>query len=107
MKKQTFFKSIIVIISVSFAASISSCKKEQSATEIQKNRISDIIPQKYSYYFKFNPLYHFLYIIRNVLHQGCAPEFYHSIFCLVITFITVLISIFIYRKTKNGFISNL
>jgi ABC-2 type transport system permease protein len=67
----------------------------------------NIIPQEYSFYFKFNPLYHFLYIIRNVLHQGCAPEFYHSIFCLIITLITVLISVFIYKKTKNGFISNL
>lgn len=66
-----------------------------------------IIPTKYAFYFKLNPLYHFLYVIRNVLHQGCAPEFYHSLYCLIITAITLLISILIYRKTKNGFISNL
>ncbi|MBK6986497.1 MAG: ABC transporter permease [Bacteroidetes bacterium] len=61
----------------------------------------DIIPQEYSYYFKFNPLYHFLYIIRNVLHQGCAPEFYHSIFCLIITLITVCLSILFIEKQKR------
>ena len=67
----------------------------------------DIIPKEYAFYFKLNPLYHFLYIIRNVLHEGCAPEFYHSVYCIIITFITITISVLIYRKTKNGFISNL
>lgn len=67
----------------------------------------DIIPQESSFYFKLNPLYHFLYLIRNVLHQGTAPDFRHSIYCVIISFITVCISIIIYKKTKNGFISNL
>lgn len=67
----------------------------------------DIIPVKYVFYFKLNPLYHFLYIIRNVLHEGRAPEFWHSIYCLVITLVTLLVALFIYKKTKNGFISHL
>ncbi len=67
----------------------------------------DIIPAQYSFYFKLNPLYHFLYIIRNVLHQGSAPDQRHVVYCIVITFITTLLSILIYRKTKNGFISSL
>ena len=67
----------------------------------------EIVPKDYAFYFKLNPLYHFFYIIRNVLHQGCAPEFYHSMYCIAITIITVSISIIIYKKTKNGFISNL
>lgn len=67
----------------------------------------EIIPQNYAFYFKLNPLYHFLYIIRNVLHEGRAPELHHSLYCLIITSITLLIGTFIYKKTKNGFISNL
>ena len=67
----------------------------------------EIIPQNYAFYFKLNPLYHFLYIIRNVLHEGRAPELHHSIYCLIITGITLLTGTFIYKKTKNGFISNL
>jgi ABC-2 type transport system permease protein len=67
----------------------------------------DIIPKEYAYYFKLNPLYHFFYIIRNVLHQGTAPEFYHTFYCISITLITLALSVFIYRKTRNGFISNL
>lgn len=67
----------------------------------------DIIPQEYTFYFKLNPLYHFLYIIRNVLHQGIAPDIKHSLYCLIITIFTFLLSVWIYKKTKNGFISNL
>jgi ABC-2 type transport system permease protein len=67
----------------------------------------DIIPPQYVFYFKLNPLYHFFYIIRNVLYEGVSPSFNHCIYCLIITTITFLVAIFIYRKTRNGFISNL
>ena len=67
----------------------------------------DIIPEQYRFYFKLNPLYHFLYIIRNVLHEGIAPDLKHSIYCMIITASTFLIAVFIYKRTKNGFISNL
>ena len=67
----------------------------------------NIIPQEYSFYFKLNPLYHFLFIIRKVLHEGIAPDFRHSMYCVIITAFTFLLSVIIYKKTKNGFISNL
>lgn len=67
----------------------------------------DIIPDTYVFYFKLNPLYHFLYIIRNVLHEGHAPEIRHSMYCIAITLVTCVVALFIYRKTKNGFISHL
>ena len=47
MKKQIILKSILAILVLSIGVSTSSCKKEQSAAEIQTKRISDIIPQKY------------------------------------------------------------
>jgi hypothetical protein len=46
MKKLIILKSILAILVESSAISTSSCKKEQSAEEIQTKRISDIIPQK-------------------------------------------------------------
>ena len=67
----------------------------------------DIIPHQYIFYFKLNPLYHFFYIIRNVLYEGKAPSFIHCIYCLIITSIFYLTALFIYRKTRNGYISNL
>lgn len=67
----------------------------------------DIIPLEYRLYFKLNPIYHFLFVIRNVLYEGISPSFIHLVYCTVITTITLLLGVLIYRKTNNGFISNL
>ena len=67
----------------------------------------EIVPQKYIFYFKLNPLYHFYYIMRNVLYQGQPPEMRYTLYCLAICAITFVLAFFIYRKTRNGFISNL
>jgi ABC-2 type transport system permease protein len=67
----------------------------------------EIIPKKYIFYFKLNPLYHFYYIMRNVLYQGNPPDIRYTLYCLVICVITFALAVFVYRKTRNGFISNL
>lgn len=67
----------------------------------------DIIPLEYQLYFKLNPMYHFLFVIRNVLYEGNSPSFIHLMYCTIITMVTLLLGILIYRKTNNGFISNL
>ena len=67
----------------------------------------DIIPPQYVFYFKLNPLYHFFYIIRDVLYSGTAPSLHHVIYCLIITAVCFVIAMLIYRKMRNGFISNL
>lgn len=67
----------------------------------------EIVPQKYIFYFKLNPLYHFYYIMRNVLYQGQPPEIRYTLYCLAICAITFVLAFFIYRRTRNGFISNL
>ena len=46
-------------------------------------------------------------IIRNVLYEGMAPSVHYTGRCLLITGITVILAIIVYRKTRNGFISNL
>jgi ABC-type polysaccharide/polyol phosphate export permease len=67
----------------------------------------DIIPVEYQFYFKLNPIYHFLIVIRNVLYDGTKPSFNSLIYCIIITIAALLLAMFIYRKTRNGFISNL
>jgi ABC-2 type transport system permease protein len=67
----------------------------------------DIIPVEYQFYFKLNPIYHFLIVIRNVLYDGTKPSFNSLIYCIIITVAALLLAMFIYRKTRNGFISNL
>jgi ABC-type polysaccharide/polyol phosphate export permease len=67
----------------------------------------DIIPVEYQLYFKLNPIYHFLIVIRNVLYDGTFPSFNSLMYCIVITLTALLFALFIYKKTRNGFISNL
>ena len=67
----------------------------------------DIIPHQYLFYFKLNPLYHFFYIIRNVLYEGNAPSLIHCVYSLIITAVCFTIAMLIYRRTRNGFISSL
>ncbi len=67
----------------------------------------DIIPEKFKVFITLNPLYHFLNIMRDVLYHGNAPQIRYVWICIVITLITTAISILVYRKTNNSFISNL
>ncbi|HTB07241.1 MAG TPA: ABC transporter permease [Bacteroidia bacterium] len=68
---------------------------------------SATIPTKFLFIYKLNPLYHFYYIIRNVLYEGRSPEIKYVLYCLCICLITFGMAVLVYRKTRNGFISNL
>jgi len=67
----------------------------------------EIIPEQYRFIVKYNPLYHFLEIVRDVLHNGCAPSIHYLNNCLIITTVAIVLAFIIYRKTRNGFISNI
>ena len=67
----------------------------------------NLVPQRFRFIINYNPLYYFLGIVRNVLYEGHAPSLHYTAYCLIITTFAALLAIFIYRKTRNGFISNL
>jgi ABC-2 type transport system permease protein len=65
------------------------------------------VPKEYLFILKFNPLYHFMMTIRDVLFLGQAPALHYILRCLLITTVVSIVAFLIYRKTRNGFISNL
>lgn len=67
----------------------------------------NIVPEQFKFIVKYNPLYHFLEIVRNVLYDGTAPSMHYIGRCLLITGVASVLAFLIYRKTRNGFISNL
>lgn len=67
----------------------------------------EIVPEQYRYLLKFNPLYHFMEIIRDVLLYAQAPSLHYTGRCLLITLVASVLAYIIYRKTRNGLISNL
>jgi ABC-2 type transport system permease protein len=68
---------------------------------------SKLVPHQFKAFVTFNPLYHFLKLIRDVLYEGQAPSWHYVGRCLMITAVTGVLAFLIYRKTRNGFISNL
>ena len=66
-----------------------------------------IVPERFRFIVKYNPMYHFLELVRNVLYDGQAPVAHYVGRCLMITSVTAILAFIIYRKTRNGFISNI
>ncbi len=66
-----------------------------------------LVPERYKFIVKYNPLYHFLELVRNVLWQNQPPDMHYVGRCLLITSVTAILAFLIYSKTRNGFISNL
>jgi len=66
-----------------------------------------IVPERFKFIVKYNPLYHFLELVRNVLYSGQSPDPHYVGRCLMITSVAGILAFIIYRKTRNGFISNL
>lgn len=67
----------------------------------------NIVPEKFKYIISYNPLYHFLEIIRDVLYYNQPPSITFSINAICITLFSSLIALFVYKKTRNSFISNI
>ncbi|MEI6124438.1 MAG: ABC transporter permease [Bacteroidota bacterium] len=67
----------------------------------------DIVPERFKFIVKYNPMFHFLELVRDVLYKGISPDMHYLGRCLLITSVAALIAFFVYRKTRNGFISNL
>lgn len=67
----------------------------------------DIIPARYKMVFLFNPFYYFFKITREILYEGTFPDLHTSLLCILFTSVFLLFAIWIFRKTHNGFISNL
>jgi len=66
-----------------------------------------LVPERFKFIVKYNPLYYFLELVRNVLYEGQSPNLHYVGRCLLITTIAAMLAFFVYRKTRNGFISNL
>ncbi len=67
----------------------------------------EIIPEKFKFVALYNPLFYFLSMIRDVLYKGMAPDVHVTWICCLLTLVAFLTGLFIYNRTRNGFVSNL
>jgi len=65
-----------------------------------------LIPAKFLFLVKLNPLYHFMNIFRTVLYHSKNPTFMEWGIVLGITVVFFGIGLFTFKRLERGFISN-
>lgn len=64
---------------------------------------SEIIPEKYRFIVRFNPLYHFIGNIRKCLIDGISPEPISYIYCLIFAIGMFILGSYVFKKTQDQF----
>lgn len=54
--------------------------------------------------FKFNPLYWIVYFVRWIMLYGQIPGINVWIYCAVVAIVTMIVGIFVFKKTQDKFI---
>ena len=64
---------------------------------------AEIVPEKYNFVIRFNPLYHFIGNLRKCLIDGVSPEPISYIYCLIFAIVAFVIGTFVFKKTQDKF----
>jgi ABC-2 type transport system permease protein len=64
----------------------------------------EILPERIKLYFGFNPIFRFIDYFRQVVLYGNVPTLRNTMICLMISVVTLLIGILVFRKKENDFI---
>lgn len=68
---------------------------------------TSIWPEKYLWFFKSNPLYHILRMVRVILIDGASPEPKAYIIAAVMSFITLALGAYVFKKNQDKFVLNI
>lgn len=63
----------------------------------------NIIPERFQFILKFNPLYHFIKNIRICIIDGISPEPRAYMYCFVFALASLLIGSLVFKKTQDKF----
>lgn len=66
-----------------------------------------IIGDKFKWVLQFNPMYHFIRYVRNIVLDNSMPTLRAHLFCLIFSIGTLIIGTIIFKKTEKKFIFNL
>lgn len=66
-----------------------------------------ILPQKYLFLFKLNPLYHIVRMVRIMLMDGISPEPKAYLISIVMSFGVLIIGAVIFRRNQDKFVLNI
>lgn len=63
----------------------------------------NIIPERFQFILKFNPIYHFIKNIRMCIIDGISPEPRAYMYCFVFALASLLIGSLVFKKTQDKF----
>lgn len=66
---------------------------------------SNLIPEKFLWILKLNPLYHFIGALRQVFYYNTVPSLSEAGLISLLGVIPLLLGMFIFRKLEKGFVS--
>lgn len=64
-----------------------------------------LIPERFSFVIKANPIYYFIKLFRYPLYESCAPDFNLMLKCVLITLLSLCVGVAIFNRLKNQFIT--
>lgn len=64
---------------------------------------AEIIPEKYRFVIRFNPLYHFIGNLRKCLMDGVSPEISNYLYCLLFALVSFGVGSYVFKKTQDKF----
>lgn len=63
-----------------------------------------IIPEKYVFLVNLNPLTYFLNMFREIVYLNHLPSIRLIFYCVLISFVTLTVGLWVYKKTQNKFV---
>lgn len=54
--------------------------------------------------FKLNPMYWIVYFVRHIMLYNAIPEINVWIYCALVAIVTMIVGIFVFKKTQDKFI---
>lgn len=66
---------------------------------------SNLIPAKFAWLIKLNPLYYFINLLRDILYHNRLPELQNVLIATGISVVSLVVGVFIFRRLEKGFVS--
>jgi ABC-2 type transport system permease protein len=68
---------------------------------------SQLIPEKYLIFLKFNPLYHYISLLRDILYYNQVPSLQSWLITGGMATMIFVVGVAVFYRYKRGFVSNL
>ena len=64
---------------------------------------AEIVPEKYRFILRINPLYHIIGNVRKCMIDGVSPEMTSYLYCVIFAVVSMLIGSYVFKKNQDKF----